>query len=329
MNNINSYTKLNNLMEGAKLPVQRESVKIEYLKHSGYGKTYAIIKEQNLYVVKESEKPSNFAKSDLKNIETTSKTRFHKQTLQEAIKVLNMYINETKYVLNVPNPQPAQPTQNEVQPSDVSGEFNDIEDDDNMEQQLPDENNEGDGEDIQQLTGKLTAEIRKMIDAGREEPTVGAFKSVLSSAKGLSDENKDELMGKAKSVLATDDVENNNDTNDTNNENPPENQDNNGDMFDEDVDWLNERNETKKLLFDMQKNNKIKGYKMLDENDGYSFLVQTEEGRYCVKCNKDNNGKKMSLWETENNMPKNELKSTNLPSNAAFYSHINNIITNK
>lgn len=224
----NSFDKINNLFkQTVKDSTNTVSpLKIDYMKKSG-DVTYGIIKEHNSYVIKESKKVGSLKLTDFQYIDNQpSNRRFRINTLQEAIKYLTAYINEKRYVLNVPKP-PQAVQQNDMSiskdvPNEVSNDAEATNGMDDMndadldmgDSNIEDDANMNDGDEsnttkeIQKLTGKLGQLYNANKDEDATQITVGSLKSLLAQgANKLSDNEKQEVLAKSEKEL-NDDNEN-------------------------------------------------------------------------------------------------------------------------
>jgi hypothetical protein len=148
------------------------------------------------------------------------------------IKYLHLYLNEDKYVLDIPvvnagqpempeggldgemeNKEKMDPEMGDEMEMDGDSEMEDSDseegaDDSEMEDVDSEEGAEGDDDplkDMQSMTGKLTQELRSQISAGKGTTTVGIFKSILAAGKNLETKDKEEVLDKAEDVFKTDD----------------------------------------------------------------------------------------------------------------------------
>jgi hypothetical protein len=206
---------------------------VEYTKKVE-NKTFGIVKESTLYTIKVCDnKTGTLVAEDFSYIDGFgNRKRFQRDTLQEAIKYLHLYLNEDKYVLDIPVVNAGQP---EMPEGGLDGEMEDKEkmdpemgdememdgdsemedsdseegaDDSEMEDVDSEEGAEGDDDplkDMQSMTGKLTQELRSQISAGKGTTTVGIFKSILAAGKNLETKDKEEVLDKAEDVLKADD----------------------------------------------------------------------------------------------------------------------------
>lgn len=207
---------------------------VEYTKKVD-NKTYGIVKESTLYTIKVCDKGSGtIVAEDFNYIDGFgNRKRFQRGTLQEAIKYLHLYLNEDKYVLDIPVVTPEVPQSDNVEGLDGEMEMGDekapapemdadMEGDSDIENiDMGDEDAEGEAEgqedesgegeddikDMQRMTGKLSQDIRTQITDGKGKMTVGMFKSILAAGKDLDDKSKKEVMKKAEDVFDISDEE--------------------------------------------------------------------------------------------------------------------------
>ena len=202
---------------------------VEYTKKVD-DKTYGIVKESTFYTIKVCDKGSGtIVAEDFNYIDGFgNRKRFQRGTLQEAIKYLHLYLNEDKYVLDIPVVTPEVPQSDNVEGLDGEMEMGDekapapemdadMEGDSDIKNiDMGDEDAEGEAEggegeddikDMQRMTGKLSQDIRTQITDGKGKMTVGMFKSILAAGKDLDDKSKKEVMKKAEDVFDVSDDE--------------------------------------------------------------------------------------------------------------------------
>jgi hypothetical protein len=119
-------------------------------------------------------------------------------------------LNEEKYVVDVPvvtqqTPAPEIPAIDN--PQDMDADSPEGMGDENMDMsndtEVDGEAEDDDQKEIQKMTGKLAQDLRQEIQDGKEEFTVGMFKSIIAAAKDLPSDLKSEVMGKAQEVLSS------------------------------------------------------------------------------------------------------------------------------
>lgn len=216
INSINEekeFQKANNLFEKMESKKKRSDngTVVEYTKKNDDA-TFGIVKEGSLYTIKVSGKKNPvLVAEDFDYVEGyEARKRFQRSTLQEAIKYLHLYLNEEKYVVDVPvvtqqTPAPEIPAIDN--PQDMGADSADGMDDENMDvsndTEVDGEAEDDDQKEIQKMTGKLAQDLRQEIQDGKEEFTVGMFKSIIAAAKDLPSDLKSEVMGKAEEVLSS------------------------------------------------------------------------------------------------------------------------------
>jgi len=216
INSINEekeFQKANNLFEKMESKKKRSDngTVVEYTKKNDDA-TFGIVKEGSLYTIKVSGKKNPvLVAEDFDYVEGyEARKRFQRSTLQEAIKYLHLYLNEEKYVVDVPvvtqqTPAPEIPAIDNPQdmgadsPEGMGDENMDMSNDTEMDGEAEDD----DQKEIQKMTGKLAQDLRQEIQDGKEEFTVGMFKSIIAAAKDLPSDLKSEVMGKAQEVLSS------------------------------------------------------------------------------------------------------------------------------
>jgi len=224
INSINEekqFQKANDLFDKMDRTKTREgrATVVEYTK-KGDNATFGVVREGSQYTIKVTNKKSSvLVAEDFDYIESyEARKRFQRTTLQEAIKYLHLYLNEEKYVVDVPvvtqtapapEPEMDMPTDggmDETPPMD--GEMGD-EMDANMDGEMGDEGaGSDDQKEIQKMTGKLAQELRQEIADGNGPFTVGMFKSLIAPAKDLTPDLKSKVMDKAQEVLSDEGNEN-------------------------------------------------------------------------------------------------------------------------
>lgn len=219
INSINEekqFQKANDLFDKMDRTKTREgrATVVEYTK-KGDNATFGVVREGSQYTIKVTNKKSPvLVAEDFDYIESyEARKRFQRTTLQEAIKYLHLYLNEEKYVVDVPvvtqtAPEPEMDApqmdggMGETPPMD--GEMGD-EMDANMDGEMGDEGaGSDDQKEIQKMTGKLAQELRQEIADGNGPFTVGMFKSLIAPAKDLTPDLKSKVMDKAQEVLSGD-----------------------------------------------------------------------------------------------------------------------------
>lgn len=219
INSINEekqFQKANDLFDKMDRTKTREgrATVVEYTK-KGDNATFGVVREGSQYTIKVTNKKSPvLVAEDFDYIESyEARKRFQRTTLQEAIKYLHLYLNEEKYVVDVPvvtqtAPEPEMDApqmdggMDETPPMD--GEMGD-EMDTNMDGEMGDEGaGSDDQKEIQKMTGKLAQELRQEIADGNGPFTVGMFKSLIAPAKDLTPDLKSKVMDKAQEVLSGD-----------------------------------------------------------------------------------------------------------------------------
>lgn len=230
INSINEekqFQKANDLFDKMDRTKTREgrATVVEYTK-KGDNATFGVVREGSQYTIKVTNKKSPvLVAEDFDYIESyEARKRFQRTTLQEAIKYLHLYLNEEKYVVDVPvvtqtAPEPEMDApqmdggMDETPPMD--GEMGD-EMGANMDGEMGDEGaGSDDQKEIQKMTGKLAQELRQEIADGNGPFTVGMFKSLIAPAKDLTPDLKSKVMDKAQEVLSGDDNAQDGDNNDT------------------------------------------------------------------------------------------------------------------
>ena len=195
---------------------QSQASKVEFVKQNG-DITFGVIKEHGVYTVKASRsKNSKIIAEDFNYIKGFQQRKsFQRGSLQEAIKLLHLYINEEKYVVDVPLPdnygQESAPIENTPQVPEMPLDQQRADSGANMpvnNADAPMDDVEGavDGgtdqqKEMQQLTGTLAQDLRTEIQKDNAQFTVGMFKSIIAAAKDLPQEQKQEVLNKAQEVL--------------------------------------------------------------------------------------------------------------------------------
>lgn len=207
-----SFDKANRLIEDSIRPTKTFFGKVEYTK-KGKGGLYGVIKEQGNYTIKINNRndSANLAENFTYIDSFETRKKYQRKTLQEAIKYVNLLINEEKYVVDVPVARSEEadvPEMPSMPTGDMPMDSGDTAAMDGEDMGLGGEDgavdektaNE-DQEEMQSMTGKLAQNLRQEIGDGNETFTVGMFKSILAAAKGLSPENKEKIAAKAEEVL--------------------------------------------------------------------------------------------------------------------------------
>lgn len=211
------FNRANNLFDKIskdKKRINEQFGVVEYSKKVG-DKTFGIIKENNLYTVKfANNKNSKILSEEFQYLNGyEDRKRFQRVTLQEAIKLLHLHLNEDRYVVDVPVPTEPEPvTEPQIPPMDnPSMDVPPMDNPPDTEEETPfnptnndedmDNNSDDEEKEIQKMTGKLAADLRKKIDDGDAEFTVGIFKSIIAAAKKLPENEKTEIKNKIEDVL--------------------------------------------------------------------------------------------------------------------------------
>lgn len=221
------FNRANNLFDKIskdKKRINEQFGVVEYSKKVG-DKTFGIIKENNLYTVKfANNKNSKILSEEFQYLNGyEDRKRFQRVTLQEAIKLLHLHLNEDRYVVDVPVPTEPEPvTEPQIPPMDnpTDADLNGSEEEtpsnpnnmDDMENDgdadMTGDNGETDDEkEIQKMTGKLAADLREKIDKGDAEFTVGIFKSIIAAAKKLPEDKQEEIKSKVEDVFSGEETE--------------------------------------------------------------------------------------------------------------------------
>ena len=174
LNEEKQFQKANDLFDKMDRTKTREgkATVIEYMKKSDNA-TFGIVREGSQYTIKVTDKKSSvLVAEDFNYVDGyEARKRFQKNTLQEAIKYLHLYLNEEKYVVDVPvvtqtAPAPEQEPEMDMPTDGGMDETPPM--DGEMDGEMGDEGaeeTEGAGSDdqkeIQKMTGKLAQELRQ------------------------------------------------------------------------------------------------------------------------------------------------------------------------
>lgn len=218
INSINEekqFQKANDLFDKMDRTKTREgrATVVEYTK-KGDNATFGVVREGSQYTIKVTNKKSPvLVAEDFDYIESyEARKRFQRTTLQEAIKYLHLYLNEEKYVVDVPVVTQTAPVPEPEMDMSTDGGMDETPPmDGEMDGEMGDEGAEGaegagsdDQKEIQKMTGKLAQELRQEIADGNGPFTVGMFKSLIAPAKDLTPDLKSKVMDKAQEVLSGD-----------------------------------------------------------------------------------------------------------------------------
>lgn len=213
---ITNFDRLNHLFESTALPEQVvHKGKIEFIKKVGQ-KSFGIINERNLYVVKECNKDGKLYADDFTYIQHPNvKAKYSRKTIQEAIRLLNAYILENQYQLNIPvaTPEPEEEIPASVPNTDAPAEdpinLDDTTDTDGLDDQTDNSEESVDGDNdtqIQKIVGKLGQLILNNKSPNKNSITVGALKSIISQGFNvLTDDEQGKIADKVESEINKDD----------------------------------------------------------------------------------------------------------------------------